>query len=302
MNTSDLDLFVRIAENSSISATARQLDISPAAVSFALKRLEEQLGLQLFIRSTRKMSITEQGEQFLLHCRNALDSLEEGRAAALHLQGVIAGELNVSASSDLGRNILLPWIDEMLEDHPELAVNLSVGDSLSDFYLERIDVALRYGEPEDSSMIAFHIATVDRVLCASPDYIAAFGVPTSPDELRQHNCLLYRLGGRLFEHWEFSNSSSKENYKIKVQGNRTSNDTDIVHRWALAGKGLVFRSRIDVTADLRTKKLIQLLPDFKSPPLKLYLISPSRKQVTPAVLMFRELLRNKFYQLLAGKL
>lgn len=298
MNTSDLELFIRITENGSITATAQQLNMSPAAVSLALKRLEKQLDLQLFIRSTRKISITKQGELFLLHCRNALDALEEGRISALHLQGVVAGELNLSSSSDLGRNLVLSWLDEMLELHPNLTVNFNINDSLSDFYSERIDVALRYGEPEDSSMIAFHIATLDRVLCASPDYIAQFGTPLSPADLHQHQCLIHRIGGQLFDQWIFSKEANGEDFKIKVQGKRTSNDTDIVHRWALAGKGLMFRARIDVTSDLHSGKLRQLLPDFKSPPLQLYLICPNRRKITPAVIMLRERLREKCKMLL----
>jgi len=297
MNTSDLKLFIRIVETGRITEAANQLGITPAAVSSALKRLEKQLDVQLLIRTTRQLRITPQGEQFLFHCRQALDSLEQGRIAAHRMQGKISGKLRLSVASDLGRNTVLPWIDELLDLHPSLLIDLSVGDSLSDFFLDHVDVALRYGKPEDSSMVSFHIATLDRITCASPVYISNFGEPAHPEDLREHNCLLHRRGGRLFSNWDYMDNAGK--YKIKVAGNRVSNDTDIVRRWAVSGKGIVHRSQIDVMSDLRSGDLVQVLPDYKSPPVELHLICPSRKQVSPALIAFRELLREKMAQMLA---
>lgn len=298
MNTSDLTLFVRTADSGSITASAGQLGISPAAASAALKRLEKQLDVQLFIRSTRQLRITSEGERFLLYCRQALASLEEGKSSLNAMRGKIAGELRLSVSSDLGRNIVLPWLDEAMDKHPELSLHLSVGDTLSDFYLDRVDVALRYGEPEDSSMVAFHIATVDRVAFASPNYLATFGTPKHPEELRNHNCLLYLLGNRAYDTWPFF--KEEQRLKVQVKGNRESNDADIIRRWAVAGKGIGFKSSLDVSADLQTGKVVRLFPDYESEPLSTWLICPNRKQVTPAILMLRDLLREKCAEALAG--
>lgn len=298
MNTSDLTLFVRTADTGSITTAAGQLGISPAAASAALKRLEKQLDVQLFIRSTRQLRITSEGERFLLYCRQALTSLEEGRTSLNAMRGKIAGELRLSISSDLGRNIVLPWLDEAMEKHPELTLHLSVGDILSDFYLDRVDVALRYGEPEDSSMVAFHIATVEQVLFASPDYLVRFGEPKHPEDLRNHNCLLYQLSNRAYDSWEFC--KKEELHKVKVQGNRESNDADIVRRWAVAGRGIAFKSILDVSTDLRANRVVRLLPDYQSEPISTWLICPSRKQVTPAILMLRDLLREKCAEALSG--
>jgi len=297
MNTSDLNLFIRIVETGSISESAKQLSITPAAASLGLRRLEKQLDIQLFIRTTRQLRITTEGEQFLFHCRQALESIEQGRLSAHQVQGKIGGELRFSVSSDLGRNIVLPWIDEIMDKHPSLSIDLNVGDSLSNFFLDQVDVALRYGKPEDSTMVSFHIATISRITCASPAYISEFGEPSHPEALRNHNCLLYRLDRRLFDNWEYMDNSGQ--YKIKVSSNRVSNDTDIVRRWAVAGKGIVHRSQIDITSDLRSGKLVQVLSDFQSPPVQLYLLCPSRKQVTPAVIMFREMLREKCAKMIA---
>jgi len=291
MNLSDLSLFIRIADTGSITESAKQQGITTAAASSALKRLEQQLDLQLFIRTTRQLRITPQGERFLFHCRQAIEALDLGRLSAQEMEGKIGGTLRLSVASDLGRNLVLPWIEEMMDNHPGLSVNLNASDSLSDFFKDEVDVALRYGKPNDSSMVAFEIASLNRITCASPAYLEQMGEPSSPSDLTQHNCLLYKLDGRLFDSWVFNGPDGKET--IKVSGNRVSNDTDIVRRWAVAGKGIAHRSEIDVATELKYGNLVQILPEFSSPPALLYLICPSRKQVTPAVIALRELLREK---------
>ncbi len=296
MNTSDLTLFVQIAQSGSITASAKQTGITTAAASSALKRLEQELGVQLFIRSTRQLRITLAGEKFLFHCQQALASLELGLVSANESMGCIAGNLRLSVSSDFGRNILMPWIDEMLGLYPALAIDLTVSDVLSNFFEDKVDLALRYGKPQDSNLIAFHIATLKRITCASPDYLATYGEPKYPEELRKHTCLLYRTNGRLFDLWEYQNAMS--NLKVKVSGNRVCNDTDIVKRWAIAGHGIAYRSEIDVFSDVQNGRLIPVLTSYQAPPVELYLVCPNRQQVTPTVIAFRELLREKIKVLL----
>ncbi|SEQ36753.1 transcriptional regulator, LysR family [Amphritea atlantica] len=296
MNTSDLSLFIRIAETGSITESAKQLGITTAAASSALKRLERQLDIQLFIRTTRQLRITTQGEKFLYHCRRALESLEQGQVSAHETMENVTGELRFSAPSDLGRNLLFHWVNEMMDIYPSLSIDLNVSDSLSNFFLDQVDVALRYGKPEDSSMVAFHIATIKRITCAAPSYLENNGTPSHPNELSKHNCLLYRLNGRLFNDWEYQKKS--ENVRVKVGSNRISNDTDIVRRWVVEGKGIAYRSLLDISSDLDKGRLVQLFDDFESPPAELYLLCPDRKQVTPGVIAFREMLREKCSQIL----
>ncbi|EAS45109.1 LysR family transcriptional regulator [Photobacterium profundum] len=312
MNTADLELFVRTADIGNITAAAVQLDISPAAASAALKRLEKQLGIELFIRSTRQLRITAEGERFLLHCRQALSSLDDAKASITEMKGEIAGEVRLSVSSDLGRNLILPWLDEVMDNNPKLSFQLSIGDSLADFYMDKVDVALRYGQPEDSTMIAFKLATVDRVICASPGYIATYGSPKKPEDLLQHNCLLYQLGSKTYNQWELISKNSgntisntddsiKSRSKIKVSSNRMCNDGDIVKRWAVAGKGIALKSRLDLSHDLNAGRVIELMPDYYVEPTSLWLICPNRKQVTPAILLLRDLLRVKCQALLQNR-
>jgi len=291
MNTADLQLFIRISETGSITASANQQGITTAAASSALKRLEKQLGTQLFIRTTRQLRITHAGEQFLFHCRQALHALNQGVLATKQQDGEIAGQLRLSVPSDLGRNTLLPWIDEMLVKHPLLSIDLTLADSLSDFYLDSVDAALRYGKPQDSTKVAFHIASLARITCASPQYLAVHKAPQTPSELVAHQCLIYRLNGRPFNQWHYRQGSIDHN--IKVAGNRLSNDTDIIKRWALAGMGIAYRSQLDINESLQASTLIPLLEQYPSPNVELYLVCPSREQVTPAIIALRELLRKK---------
>jgi DNA-binding transcriptional LysR family regulator len=311
MHTQDLLLFIRTADCGSITGAAQELQISTAAASAGIKRLEKQLKTSLFVRSTRQLRLSAEGEHFLLHCRQALETLAIGQASMEALKGKVAGELRLSVPSDLGRNLLLPWLDEIMDCHPDLTIHLIIGDALSDFYHDRIDLALRYGKPEDSSMVAFKLATIERVLCASPSYLASHGMPAHPDELTLHNCLLYLVKERQFDVWDFYLNEEKTTYlakddaslgiqhKIRVKGNRSCNDGDLVRRWALSGKGIANKSILDVSHDLGAGRLVRVLPQYRSEHKELNLICPSRKQVTPTVLLLRDILREKLSHLLS---
>jgi DNA-binding transcriptional LysR family regulator len=157
--------------------------------------------------------------------------LDEGKASIQALDGKVTGELRVSAPSDLGRNILLEWIDEIMDEHPDLSINLMLGDSIADFYLDKVDLAIRYGNQEDSSMVAFKLATIDRILCASPSYIVTNGMPQQPHDLLQHECLLLHMNNRVENLWEFiSKTHNNEKIKLRVSSKRSANDADIVRR------------------------------------------------------------------------
>jgi len=292
-------LFIHTADSGSITRAAEQLDMSLAAASAALKRLEKQLDVQLFIRSTRQLRITAEGERFLVYCRKALANLDAGKASIHALEGKVAGELRLSAPSDLGRNILLNWIDEIIAIHPDLSISLVLGDTLADFYMDRVDLAIRYGAQDDSRMVAFKLASLHRVMCASPKYLATYGIPYLPSDLLQHNCLLFQLSNRTFDAWEMVNVDrhDTDSIKIRVASNRSSNDGDVVHRWAIAGNGIAFKSKLDVAGDLKAGRLVRVLPNYQSPSFDLNLIIPTRKQITPAVLLLRDVLRNKIAEL-----
>ena len=293
----DLQLFVRTAETGSLSAAARLLDVSPAVASAALKRLEQQLQVRLLARSTRSLRLTPEGELYLVHARLALQSLEEGRQQLVGSQEGICGVLQLSAPSDLGRNTLLPWLDAFQDEHPQLQLRLLLADRVADLFREPVDIALRYGAPEDSSLVALPVAPENRrVLCASPSFLARHGSPRSVEELHQHNCLLYMLHGRAYDRWHFQDG--KREVLMNVAGDRVCDDADVTRRWAVAGRGVVYKSWLDVAEDVCEGRLQVLLPNWLGEPTPLYLVCTHRAQLSKAVHLLREFVQLRCQRLL----
>lgn len=288
----DLQVFVRTAETGSLSAAARRLECSPAVASAALKRLEAQLQTRLLARSTRSLRLTAEGERFLGHARAALLALEEGRQALEGGRAGIGGVLHLSAPSDFGRNVLLPWLDAFQREHPRLCLRLHLGDRVADLYRQPVDIALRYGEPEDSNLVALPLAPGNRrVLCASPDYLAHHGTPRRVEDLTGHNCLLYLLGDRVHDRWRFVQGRRAQ--EVTVKGDRVSDDADAVRRWAVAGHGVSYKSWLDVAGDVAAGRLSLLLADHQGEAAPLNLICPHRAQVSPPVRLLHGFLRER---------
>jgi DNA-binding transcriptional LysR family regulator len=294
----DLQLFVRAADLGSLSAAARVMDLSPAVASAALKRIEQQLGARLLARSTRSLRLTVEGEGFLEYARAALGSLEEGRRLLTSGQDQVSGVLQLSAPSDLGRNVLLPWLDAFQREHPGLTVRLLLGDRIADLFKQPVDIALRYGEPEDSSLVALPVAPDNyRVLCASPDYLARLGEPLQLEQLAQHNCLLYMLGTRVHDRWCFHDG--KREMSLTVSGDRFSDDADVVRRWAVAGAGIAYKSWLDVWADVLAGRLKVLLPHLQCERAPLNLLCAHRAQLSKPINLLRDMLQARCAQLSA---
>ncbi|HXA46938.1 MAG TPA: LysR family transcriptional regulator [Burkholderiaceae bacterium] len=298
MRIEDLQIFIRAADNGSLSIAARQLDLSPAVASAALKRLEQEVGTQLLARSTRSLRLTVAGERYLQHARAALDALQAGKLALEQDRQALAGSLSLSMPSDLGRNVLRPWLDEFVLMHPGLNLQLQISDRVADLYRQPVDVALRYGVPEDSGLVALPLIQDNpRVLCASPDYLARHGWPESPQALRTHQCLRLVLGSAVHERWSFTFGGERE--AVTVAGRWTSDDGEMVRRWALAGLGIAYKSRLDVLADLRAERLLPLLDGYVAELTPLYLVTPHRLMLSPPVIALRAHLQSRFDVFLA---
>lgn len=294
----DLQLFVRAADLGSLSAAARVMDLSAAVASAALKRIEQHLGARLLARSTRSLRLTAEGESFLEYARAALSSLDEGRRLLTSGQDQVSGVLQLSAPSDLGRNLLLPWLDAFQREHPGLTVRLLLGDRMADLFKQPVDIALRYGEPEDSSLVALPVAPDNRrVLCASPDYLARRGEPHQLEQLAQHNCLLYMLGSRVHDRWAFHDG--KREVSLTVSGDRFSDDADVVRRWAVAGAGIAYKSWLDVSTDVLAGRLKILLPHLQCERAPLNLLCAHRAQLSKPIKLLRDMLQARCGELTA---
>ncbi|MCL1042759.1 LysR family transcriptional regulator [Shewanella marisflavi] len=294
MQVNDLLLFVRVADCGSLTAAAVELEISAAVASAGLKRLEKELDTVLFIRSTRSLRLTDAGERYLSYCRRALEDLRLGEQALASAKSQIAGKLSIALPSDAGRNFILPWLDSLMDEYPRLQLRLHLADSLTNFYHDKIDVALRSGTPKDSSLVAFKICAAERILCASPEYLKAHGRPESLRDLEHHNCLFFMLDERTHDQWCFYKDG--ETHKVQVSGNRTCNDAEVARKWALAGKGIVYKSSLDLAEDLAAGALVPLMRQYSGESADLYLVCPGRQHVTPVVLALRDDLRRRCQQ------
>ena len=298
MRLRDLELFVTTAAQGGLSAAARLLDISPAVASASLKRLETDLGTALFVRTTRSMRLTVAGERLLARCRPLLDGLREAEEELRASETTIEGQLQISMPSDLGRHVVLPWLNDFQALHPGIRLRLQLTDRLADIYREPVDIALRFGKPRDSGMVALPLLEDNRrVLCAAPAYLARHGVPASPRELAAHNCLCFMVDETVNNRWRFRKGD--ETIEVTVRGDRVADDSEIVRRWALDGLGLCYRSRIDVQADLARGALRTVCADWEGNNQPLYMVLANRRQVSPAVRTLREFLVEKMKAMMA---
>lgn len=289
---SDLQLFIATVEAGSLSAAARKLGLTPAAASAALHRLEAELGAPLLVRSTRRQRITPQGELFLESARQAIDLLESAGEQIRCGQVVASGNLQVSMPSDLGRNVLLPWLSEFMAAHPRISLRLQVSDRLADVYGQPVDLAIRYGIPPDSDQVALPLAPdTRRVLVASPAYLQRHGEVSHPDELAQRNCLCYVLGEQVHQRWRFWREGRP--FDVEVRGDRQADDGEVVRRWAVAGLGIAYKSRLDVQADLLAGRLVILCPDWEGESSPLNLLCADRRQLGPAVRLLQAFLAER---------
>jgi len=287
----DLQVVLKVAEFRSITAAAASLDMRTATASAALKRVESTLGVELFIRTTRKLRLSHAGERYIPQCEQALLMLDQARLNMKHDLDIVDGELRIALSSDLGRNLVIPWLDEFMDTHPKVSLKTNINDSNIDFYRDSVDIALRYGSPEDANLYGFKICNVPVLLCATQAYLDKNGTPKHPHDLVTHNGLFYQLYDVIHDVWEFSDTET--NYKIKMRGNRAANDGDLVRRWCIADKGLAVKSCLDMSTDLLSGKVINVMPAFKPRSTELWLICPSRQSITPAVRLLRDAFREK---------
>lgn len=278
----DLQLFLRTAALGSFSNAAREADLLPGQVSAAIQRLEKELDIRLFARSTRSLRLTAEGEEYLPYADEVLAKLKEGRDRLHGEQRALQGTLKIAAPSDLGRNILLPLLTAFRESHPKLVLRLSLSDQVSDVFRDPVDVAFRYGMNEGATYVALPLAPDNRrVLVASPDYLRRHGRPASLDDLLAHQCLPYVLGGRVHDRWSFPVAGARR--QITIKGTLMCDDAEIARRWALDGRGIAYKSWLDVCDDVEEGRLEQLLPDQPGERAPLNLVCPHRRQFSPAV-------------------
>ncbi|QXH44316.1 LysR family transcriptional regulator [Pseudomonas xanthosomatis] len=289
LRITDLELFTRASALGSFTAAAHEADLLPGQVAAAIKRLERELDVRLFARTTRSLRLTAEGELYLPTAQRVLETLRQGREDLHGSHSQLRGVLQVAAPSDMGRNLLRPWLSAFRRAHPGLNLRFFLSDQLADLYRDPVDVAIRYGVIADGNYIALPLAPWNRrVVVASPDYLARHGRPQTLEALQQHDCLLYLQQGRVYDKWRLGNRT------VQVRGPLVSDDADVVRRWALEGEGIVYKSWLDVSANIAAGELEVLLPEHAGEPTPVTLVCPHRKQLTPAVSQLHGWLRERF--------
>lgn len=280
-----ISAFVGVASRGSMSATARAEGVTPAIIGRRLDALEERLGVKLLLRTTRRISLTFEGAAFLEDCQRILRELADAEGAVSLGSIRPGGHLKVSAPAGFGRRHVAPLLKRFVEDNPDVTVRLDLSDRIVDLVEENVDCAIRIGDLADSSLISIRLGEMRRVVVASPQYIAEFGVPPAPTSLFEHNCLSLRQqrGWTLYVDGEVR--------VVKVSGRFECNDGAVLHDWALAGKGLAWRSLWEVGADIEAGRLVTVLDEFAAPAVGIHAVVPQRRHLPLRVRLFIDLLK-----------
>jgi len=290
----NLNLFLRIVDRGGIAAAGRELGLSPATASERLAALESHYGVRLLNRSTRAISLTEEGRDLLEGARRLVaDSrvLEDRLKRGIEH---IAGPIRLSAPLDLGRTRLRAVLDNFLDEHPDVTIDLHLSDGYADIATAGFDLAIRYGDLKDSSLIVRRLADNARILCASPAYLDRCGMPDHPDDLAAHDCLLMRFGEDTDRFWPFRIDGTVRRYA--VTGRRTANDGGLVRSWCLDGHGIARKSEWDIAEDLASGRLVPLLRNFELPPVGLQVVFPKGRSDVRRVRALLEALQVAFRQ------
>ena len=254
-------LFCLVARQCSFSAVAQSEGVSQAFVSKRIAQLEDALQVRLFLRTTRTVSLTQEGEAILQQAHKILDDIDEMSDSAARSQTAPHGLLRIASSTGFGRNRLAPALSELTLRYPSLSVDLELLDRPVDLVGEGFDLDIRVGGEHQPSLIARPLLRNYRVLCDSPDYIKAYGMPERLEDLARHRCIPIRERDQPFGQWRLTGPRGVET--IKVAASMSSNNGEIVHQWGLKGHGIFLRSIWDIGADLRSGRLVTILPDYR---------------------------------------
>lgn len=280
----DVALFLRVLDSGSISAAARSLDLSVAVASQRLKRLERDLGVRLLHRTTRQLSVTPEGAALAERGRVLVDEIETLTAGLRHAGANVTGTLRVTTAVMFGQQYISPLIPEFLARHANVRLSFDLSDETLDLVKSGFDLAIRIGALEDSNLVARKIATNRRVLCASPKYLRRNGVPKTPSDLKQHQCLI--LAGR--------HGRRDVWHGVRVNGRIDSNQGELLRDAALAGLGIAMHSTWHVWKDLRSGRLQVVLPNYPIADTGIFAVTPHRRLIPPRVRTFIEFLADRF--------
>ncbi|MGL4728040.1 MAG: LysR family transcriptional regulator [Bosea sp. (in: a-proteobacteria)] len=280
----DLDVFARVVTSGSMSAAAREINVSPAVISKRIRRLEERLGVRLIQRTTRQLALTQAGQGFYERVISILSSIEEAEGFVASGAAQARGMLKVSAPTSFGRLHIAPHLKPFLDANPLVNVDLTLSDSFVDLVAEGFDLAIRIGELADSSLVARRLAPNHRLLCATPEYVAQRGMPESLADLEHHALLAHNA-----DQWRLEGGQGPAT--LRLHGPLRTNSSEVVRETLLSGLGIALRSTWDVGPELKAGKLVRLLPEWGGGKrVAIHAVYPSRRHLEQKVRVFVEYL------------
>ena len=289
----DLGFFSTLASAGSLSAAARELGVSTPAVSKHLAAMEARLGVPLVRRTTRRMSLTAEGERYLVQARRILadiDALHHSLGAARETP---SGLLRVNATLGFGRSHVAPLVSRFARRYPQVQVQLQLSVSPPPLSDNAFDVCVRFGSPPDARVLARRLASNRRLLCAAPAYLARRGMPASVEELVRHDCIGIRQGDEAYGLWRLATARGRAQ-AVKIGGPLTTNDGGVAVNWALEGHGILLRAEWDIQPYLRSGRLVPVLPQYASPDADIYAVYPPGQQLAARVRAFVDFLAAAF--------
>lgn len=286
-----MSVFVRVVERGSFSAVARELGTTQPTISKQISALEQRLGGRLIARSTRQLSLTDEGQRYYQQCRDILAAIDNAEHSFQTGREAVAGPLRVASSVSFGRLQLAPRLRGFLQVHPQVSVDLQLSDQNVDLLSEGVDVAIRIGELKDSNLIARQIGLTRRLTVASPAYLAQHPGPQTPEELAQHNCLLFTLL-KQFDTWSFDDGR----YSVQVRGNVHSNNSEAIREMVLSGLGISLSPSWLYREDIDAGQVVQILPNYTPSSLPIYAVFPANRRQSARVRAFVDFLAEAFAQ------
>lgn len=290
----ELGFFCLLVQQGSLAATARELNLTPPAVSRRLSQLEERLGVRLLNRTTRRISLTGEGEVYFENAKRILSDIDDMERLVSSNRAAPKGLLRINAPLGFGRSYIGPAISAFIKQYPDVEVQLHLTDRPVNLPDDTIDISIRFGEIPDSRLVAKKIAVNRRLLVASPAYLRMAGKPAYPHDLAQHQCIVLRQNDAAYGNWRLSRGGRTET--IKVHGKLSTNDGEVALNWALESYGILMRAEWDVAKYLRSGRLERVLTDHDTAPADIHAVYPERLSLSAKVACFVEHLRNYLSQ------
>jgi DNA-binding transcriptional LysR family regulator len=287
-----IEAFVEVVEKGSLARAALAQDITPAMMGRRIDALEKRLGVKLMHRTTRHLTLTEQGAVYLDHCKKLLRELDIADRIVSEGRHKATGHLIVSAPAAFGRKHVAPHGPDFIAANPEVKISFNLTDQVIDLVREGYDLAIRIGGNIEPNFVAVRLAKNRRVVCGTPDYFERNGIPRTLDDLTHHNCLAFNLQGGQQRGWHFQKSGKP--ITVRVQGNLDCNDGELLHRWTMEGLGLGWRSTWEIQSELEAGQLITVLDEYALPDYDIMAVYPQQRHLPAKIRFFIDALRSVY--------